>query len=48
MTLKDLRLGFSKRSYLQRSIEKVAQGELMKSHYFLPEGVPKPKIQDTK
>ena len=36
MTLKGLRLGVSKRPYLQRFIEMVTQGELLKLHHFLP------------
>ena len=36
MTLKDLRLGFSKRPYLQRSIKMATQGELLKLYHFLP------------
>jgi len=37
MTLKDLRLCFSKRPYLQRSIEMVTRVELLKlKHIFFP------------
>ena len=36
MTLKDLRLGFSKNSYLQRSTEMVSQGKLLKLPSFPP------------
>ena len=47
MTLKDLSLGFSKRPYLQRSVEMVTQGELLK---FVPfsSSREKPKIHGTK
>ena len=36
MTLKDLRLGFSKRCYFERFIKMATQGELLKYHHFLP------------
>jgi hypothetical protein len=36
MTLKDLRLGFSKRCYFERFIKMATQGELLKLHHFLP------------